>query len=245
METLFISDLHLSPERPEKLELFKRLLTGRARQAAALYILGDLFDHFWVGNDDRTPPNPAIISELLAFAKINKNLFIIRGNRDLMLDANFKAVSGCTLLPDRHVIELDGEKVLLSHGDIFCSKDLGYQRYRRFMETGFTRYVFPRLPYALRIKLSHGLRPLIKKSSIKKSKDIIDVEQVTVERAMLEYGVQQLIHGHTHRPDVHRFQLNGLAATRTVLSDWYVKDSVLVCDKGEQHMMPVEEYLGL
>jgi UDP-2,3-diacylglucosamine hydrolase len=245
METLFISDLHLSPQRPEKLELFKRLLKGRARQAAGLYILGDLFDNFWVGNDDKTAPNPDIISELLAFSKVNENLFIIRGNRDLMLDASFKTVSGCTLLPDKHVIELEGEKILLSHGDIFCSKDIGYQRYRRFMESGFTRYVFPRLPYSVRIKLSHGLRPLIRKSSIKKPKEIIDVEQSTLEQTMLDYDVQYLIHGHTHRPDVHEFQLNGQTATRTVLSDWYVNDSVLVCGKGEQKVMRVEEYLGL
>ena len=245
METLFISDLHLSPQRPEKLELFKRLLRGRARQAAALYILGDLFDDFWVGNDDRTAPNPDIVNELIAFSEINPRLFIIRGNRDLMLDASFKDVSGCTLLADRHVIELDGEKVLLSHGDIFCSNDIGYQRYRRFMQSGFTRFVFPRLPYVLRIKLSHGLRPLIKKSSSKKAQDLIDVDQATVEQAMLDHGVQQLIHGHTHRPDVHEFQLNGEAATRTVLSDWYIDDGVLVCDKGEQKMMRVDEYLGL
>ena len=244
METLFISDLHLSLQRPEKLELFKRLLRGRARQAAALYILGDLFDNFWVGNDDKTPPNPDIISELLAFSKMNKNLFIIRGNRDLMLDGSFKTVSGCTLLPDKHVIELDGEQVLLSHGDIFCSKDIGYQRFRCFMESGFTRYVFPRLPYSVRIKLSHGLRPLIRKSSIKKPKEIIDVEQNTLEQAMIDCDVQQLIHVHTHRPDVHKLQLNGETATRIVLNDWYKNDGVLVCEKGEKKMMRVEDYLG-
>ena len=244
METLFISDLHLSPLRPQKLDLFKRLLQCRARQAAALYILGDLFDDFWVGNDDQTPPNPDIINELLAFSEINKNLFIIRGNRDLMLDETFRDVSGCTLLSDKHVIELDGEKILLSHGDIFCSNDIGYQRYRCFMETGFTRFVFPRLPYALRIKLSHGLRPLIKKSSNKKSKEIIDVDQSTVEQAMLDSDVLHLIHGHTHRPDVHQFLLKGQNATRTVLSDWYVNDSVLVCENGERKMMRVDEYLN-
>jgi len=244
MQTLFISDLHLSPARPQKLDLFKRLLRGRARDAAGLYILGDLFDNFWVGNDDQTPPNPDILEELLAFSEANMNLFIIRGNRDLMLDTTFKNVAGCTLLPDLHVVELEGEKVLLSHGDIFCSKDIGYQRYRRFMETGFTRTVFPRLPYALRIKLSHGLRPLIKKSSIKKAKAIIDVEQATVEQSMIDHDVQHLIHGHTHRPEVHQFQLNDMPATRTVLSDWYVNDGVLVCENGERTMMRIEEYLA-
>jgi UDP-2,3-diacylglucosamine hydrolase len=245
METLFISDLHLSPERPEKIELFKELLQGRARFASALYILGDLFDHFWVGNDDLTPPNPEIISELATYANVNERLYIIRGNRDLMLDASFKDISGCTLLPDKHVITLYGNRILLSHGDIFCSKDLEYQRYRRFMESGFTRFVFPRLPYRLRIKLSHGLRPLIKKSSENKAKEIVDVDQETLEQAMLNFEVQHLIHGHTHKPGVHDFELNGQAASRTVLTDWYESDGILVCNGGEQKMMRVEEYLSL
>lgn len=244
MQTLFISDLHLSPRRAEKIELFKRLLRGRAREAAALYILGDLFEDFWVGNDDLTPPNPDIISELAAFAAVNPNLFFIRGNRELMLDASFRELSGCTLLADRHVVEVDGERLLLAHGDTFCTRDTAYQRYRRFMESTFTRAVFPRLPYALRIKLSHGLRPLIKRSSTQKAAAIIDVAQDSVEQAMLEYGVQHLVHGHTHRPGVHRFQLGGTEATRTVLNDWYEEDGVLVCANGERQLMRVEVYLG-
>lgn len=245
METLFISDLHLSPLRPEKIDLFKDLLQGRARLASSLYILGDLFDHFWVGNDDLTPPNAEIMRELAAYASANDNLYIIRGNRDLMLDSSFKAISGCTVLPDKHVIELQGEKILLSHGDIFCTNDVSYQRYRRFMESGFTRFVFPRLPYFLRIKLAHGLRPLIRKSADRKAMDIIDVDQQTLEQAMQVCGAQQLIHGHTHRPGVHQFELNGQAAARTVLGDWYEGDSVLVCEKGEKKLMRVGEYLSL
>jgi len=245
METLFISDLHLSPDRPEKIELFKELLQGRARLASSLYILGDLFDHFWVGNDDSTPPNPEIVAELAAFASANDNLFIIRGNRDLMLNPSFKDISGCTVLPDQHVIELQGERILLAHGDVFCTLDVGYQRYRRFMESAFTRYVFPRLPYALRIKICHGLRPLIKKSSNKKPAKIIDVEQSSVEQAMRKHDVQQLIHGHTHQPGTHEFELDGKAASRTVLSDWYESDSILVIERGVKKMMRVEEYLGV
>ncbi len=244
METLFISDLHLSPDRPEQIDQFKNLLQGRARLASSLYILGDLFDHFWVGNDDRTPPIPEIINELAGFTSANDNLFIIRGNRDLMLNTSFGEISGCTVLPDKHVIELHGERILLSHGDVFCSRDIEYQRYRRFMESGFTKFVFPRLPYAVRIKLSHGLRPLIKKSSEKKSQAIIDVEQSTVEQIMLELDVRQLIHGHTHKPGAHEFQLKGQMASRIVLPDWYENAGVLVCENGEKELMGVDEYLG-
>ena len=126
MDTLFISDLHLSPERPDKIELFKRLLRGPAIKARALYILGDLFDDFWVGNDDQTLPNPEICAELKQFSRQNSELYIIRGNRDLMMTESFRDISGCQFLPDEHVIEVDGTKLLISHGDLYCTEDIGY-----------------------------------------------------------------------------------------------------------------------
>lgn len=244
MEILFISDLHLSADRPEKLELFQRFMRSRARGAAALYILGDIFDQFWVGNDDNTPPNEEVIAELLSFSKENDQLFIIRGNRDLMLREEFKTLSGATLLPDQHVISLHGEQTLISHGDVYCTLDKGYQRYRGFMESAFTRRVFPALPRCVRLMLSHGLKPLIKKSSVKKDPTIIDVDQSTVEVAMRTHGVTRLIHGHTHRTDVHEFRLDGKNAKRTVLPDWYEEDGVLVCTDSEQKLMRIEDYLS-
>ena len=244
MDTLFISDLHLSPARPGKIELFKRLLRGPALEARALYILGDLFDHFWVGNDDRTPPNPEICQELLAFSEKNKSLFIMRGNRDLMMRDNFSEVSGCSFLPDEKVIEVDGTRLLISHGDLYCTEDVSYQRYRRFINSGFTNFVFPRLPYAVRIRLAHGLRPAFKNASSKKNEAIIDVEQSAVEAAMTRHAVQHLVHGHTHRSGMHEFELGGQPATRTVLPDWYEDDGLLVCRGGERILMRVEEYLG-
>lgn len=244
MDTLFISDLHLSPERPEKIALFKQLLRGPARDARALYILGDLFDNFWVGNDDQTLPNQEVCSELKQLSEHNKQLYIIRGNRDLMLDASFVELSGCTLLEDEQVIEIDGERILISHGDLYCSGDVSYQRYRSFINSGFTQAVFPRLPYKLRIMLAHGLRPAIKKSSSKKAEVIVDVEQASVEAAMTSHKVQHLIHGHTHRSGVHDFELGGLAASRTVLPDWYGGDGVLVCRDGGRKLMRVGEYIN-
>ena len=244
MDTLFISDLHLSPERPDKIELFKRLLRGPAIKARALYILGDLFDDFWVGNDDQTLPNPEICAELKQFSRQNSELYIIRGNRDLMMTESFRDISGCQFLPDEHVIEVDGTKLLISHGDLYCTEDIGYQRYRKFIDSGFTRFVFPRLPYSLRIRLAHGLRPAIKKSSSQKDQSIIDVNQQAVESAMQSRGVQHLVHGHTHRSGVHEFEMDGKAASRTVLPDWYQADGLLVCRDGKRDLMRVEDYLG-
>jgi len=240
---LFISDLHLGPQRPEKLELFKQLLRGPALKAEALYILGDLFDQFWVGNDDRTVPNPEIIDTLHECSSAGTGIFFIRGNRELMLDKGFESLTGCRLLADETVIELDGKKVLLMHGDRLCSGDTRYQFYRRFMESPLTKNLFRKLPYTARIRLSHGLRPWMQSSTLKKPEFIVDVDQATVERFMLDHGVSRLIHGHTHRPDRHPFSLEGANAERIVLGDWYEGDSVLVYREGGYRLMRVRELL--
>ena len=244
MDTLFISDIHLTEQRPDKIQLFTSFLhSPAARESAALYILGDLFEYFWLGNDDRTPPVKKIITELADFTRSGSRVFFIRGNRELMLDKGFEALTGCTVLDDMTVIELDGKKVLISHGDRFCIKDVKYQIYRRFMEREFTRKLFLSFPYGLRTSLVNGLRPFMRRSVMNKPPDIIDVDQTAVASTMRQHGVSELIHGHTHRPGIHQFTLDGQAASRIVLGDWYEHDSVLVCNDGNYKLMRVQEYL--
>ncbi len=241
---LFLSDLHLSTERPDKLDRFRQLLEGPALEAQAVYILGDLFEQFWVGNDDRTPPNPAIVTALQDCNAGGGKLFFLRGNRELMLDDGFAGLTGCRTLADETVIQLGGEPVLLLHGDLLCSGDVRYQRYRRFMESAFTRTVFPKLPYAVRVRLAHGLRPWMRRSSRRKPESIIDVDPRTVIEFMRKHDVTRLIHGHTHRPGKHEFELDGKPAERIVLGDWYEGDSVLVYRDGNYQLTEVEELIS-
>ena len=244
-ETLFISDLHLSPGRAGKLALFERLMSGKALQADAVYILGDLFEDFWAGIDDQTPPAPAIIAMFKIFTGWGGRLFLLRGNRELPLNKDIETATGCTLLNDGTVIDLYGEKVLIMHGDVLCTGDVSYQVYRRFMESPFITRLYLSLPYRLRILLAHGLKPVMKKSAARKARALIDVEQAEIEKQMRAHRVQVLIHGHTHRPGVHSFQLDGREVRRIVLGDWYEKDSVLVCSVRDKKLMRVEEYLQI
>jgi len=244
MDTLFISDLHLSTERPDKIKLFTRFFNGPARSAKAVYILGDLFDDFWVGNDDRTPPADDVIDTLKNYSQVNEQIYIIRGNRDLMLEKSFTSLTGCQLLDDETVIQIDGQAVLIMHGDLLCTKDTKYQAFRSFLERPFIRCLYLRFPYRLRLCLAHGLRPVLKKSSEKKPPQIIDVDQMTVETFMKRHGVNELIHGHTHRAGSHDFKLDGRSARRIVLGDWYDTDSVLVCRDGEKRLVRVQEYIN-
>ena len=242
MQTLFVSDLHLSAERPGKLELFKKLLRGPALNADALYILGDLFET-WAGDDDRTPPHPEIISELSEFTLAGGCLYLMRGNRDYLTGQQFAQETGGQLIEDPALIDLYGTKTLLMHGDTLCTGDIKYQIFRRVVNNRFSIGLFLLFPYSVRQKIWHGIRNVTRRTTARKLPYIIDVHQPAVERIMLQYGVFNLIHGHTHLEAVHEFELNGRTALRYVLSDWYRKDGVLVADKSRLRMMRVEEFI--
>jgi UDP-2,3-diacylglucosamine hydrolase len=241
--TLFISDLHLSLKRPEKLNDFIQLLRGPARNADAVYILGDLFEEFWVGIDDATPPNKEIVSELQEFSRHGPPLYILKGNRELLLDDNFYSMTGAIKLSDRVVINLNGKRVLLMHGDLLCTSDYKYQRFRQFMVNPIIKTTIKILPYSLRIWLSHGLKPAMNRSVMEKPEKIMDVEQSEVELTMQKNTVTELIHGHTHRPCVHQFEIAGVINQRIVLGDWYSQAQILVCKEDARRLVPVSEYL--
>jgi UDP-2,3-diacylglucosamine hydrolase len=243
VETIFFSDLHLSPVRPGKLELFRRLLQGPARKAESLYLLGDLFEQFWVGNDDRTPPNEEILAAMRDCAAAGPKCRILRGNRDLMLDAGFTALTGWQLLPDRNVIQVFGENVLIMHGDLLCTRDSGYQAFRAFMENPRIRWLYLAFPYALRILLAHGLRPFLRRTAAGKPPEIIDVEPGAVRREMENAGVAKLIHGHTHRPGTYPVALAHQTGSRVVLGDWYETGQILVCNHEQWRLINIEDFL--
>lgn len=243
MTTLFISDLHLCAERPQKLELFKQLLRGPARKAKSLYILGDLFEA-WAGDDDSTPPHEEIISELADFSRAGHKFFIMRGNRDYLLSRHFAEKTGGHLLNDETQITLNGENILLMHGDTLCTEDIRYQIFRRIINNVASRNIFMCFPYKLRTKVWHKIRSATKKSAKNNSGYLIDVYQPTVEKMMKKHDTVCLVHGHTHRQAVHKFRLDGKDATRIVLGDWIRGDSVLVADKEGLRLVGVNEYLN-
>lgn len=242
MATLFISDLHLGGERPQQLELFRQFMAGPARRAEALYILGDLIEA-WAGDDDPTPPHPWLIEILQNYTAAGGWLYVMRGNRDFLMGERFCDETGAILLADPSVIELNGRRVLIMHGDLLCTQDRSYQRYRRLVQSAAFQKTFLLIPLGLRLGIAHGFRRLTKNLSRSKPAMITDVDQKAVESTMREHGVQLLIHGHTHRPGMHDFELDGQPARRIVLGDWYEQDSVLVSDEQGERLVRVGELL--
>ena len=216
---LLISDLHLQEERPDITRAFLDLIAGRARDAQALYILGDFFE-VWIGDDAMSPFQRSICQALRELSDSGTPIFLMHGNRDFMIGRAFCKAAGCTLLPDPSVVELNGEPVLLMHGDSLCTRDEGYIRMRRYLRHPLTLFVLRHLPKSTRRKLARKLRNESQNQTRMKANDIVDVTPEEVPRVMEHFGVRTLIHGHTHRPAIHKLQIGDQAARRIVLGDW-------------------------
>ena len=230
--TLFISDLHLSDERPEITALFSHFLQTDAARAEALYILGDLFE-VWLGDDAVLPAYRPVMEGIRALTDSGVPVYLMHGNRDFLIGEDFVRQTGCRLLPDPALIDLDGNRTLLMHGDTLCTDDVEYQRFRSQVRNPDTRREFLARPIDERIAVAKYYRRESRERSSRKAEEIMDVNQSAVMDVMREHGVYRLIHGHTHRPAVHSFTLDSHAAQRIVLGDWYEQGSILRCGGGE------------
>lgn len=226
MTVLFASDLHLDAGRPQITRDFLALLAGEARQAEALYLLGDLFEA-WVGDDDPGEPGASVCAALHELADSGVPVFLMRGNRDFLYGQRIAERTGARLLPDPCVIDLQGEPVLLMHGDLLCSDDATYQAFRRQVRDPDWQAGFLAQPLPARQAFAAQARAASRAHQSGIAEAISDVTPATVERTMLRYGVTRLIHGHTHRPGIHRLVVGGRGATRIVLGDWYDQGSLL------------------
>jgi UDP-2,3-diacylglucosamine hydrolase len=231
--TYFISDLHLIPSQPQLFTLLHDFLNSIKSNAEALYILGDLFE-FWIGDDiiekSAGKPYAGVIQQLRSLSESGVKIFFTQGNRDFLAQQKFADAIGGVLLADEKVINLYGTPTLLMHGDTLCTDDLSYQRLRKIFRNKIIQKIYLSLSPDRRSRIAGNTRKIIKNKTPKKAYKIVDVNQQEVERVMKNASVQQLIHGHTHRPAIHKFDLNGVTAKRIVLSDWTDKARFLRVD---------------
>ena len=232
MATLFVSDLHLDPDRPAATELFGRFLDDEARGAESLYILGDLFEA-WVGDDDPSETGAFAAGKLRALADSGVPAFFIRGNRDFLLGEGYARRAGMAILPDPAVVVLHGTPTLILHGDLLCTDDSAYQQFRaqtrdpRWQAQFLSQPLDARLAFAAQARAASKARygELVASGQ---SETITDVAPATVQEWFRRYGIARMIHGHTHRPAVHD---EGGGNSRIVLGDWYEHGSVLRIDR--------------
>jgi UDP-2,3-diacylglucosamine hydrolase len=218
--SLFASDLHLDSEAPWAIDAFLAFLDGPARSAEALYLLGDLFE-VWVGDDDDNADNVRACEGLARLTASGVAVYALHGNRDFLLGEGFARRTGVKLLPDPVLIDLYGTPTLLSHGDVFCTEDFSYQELRSIVRKPGWQRRFLSLSLAARRDLASAARAGSKAHTQRTVPTIMDVNPEAVSRAMRATGARRLIHGHTHRPAVHPFVVDGVSAERVVLAPWY------------------------
>jgi UDP-2,3-diacylglucosamine hydrolase len=231
MHTYLISDLHLTPERPQITKAFFDFLSYKAPSAERLYILGDLFE-FWIGDDagSMLGADP-ILDAMSAISKVC-DCYFIAGNRDFLVRETFTERTGFKILKDETIIDLYGAKTLLLHGDSLCTDDLAHQQFRTQMVKnsvfcdGFLQLTIPE-----RIEQAKQARVQSNEHKSEVSMGIMDVTENAVINAFKKHEVYQMIHGHTHRQDVHEYQIDNNKMTRYVLGDWHLSNSIMRADE--------------
>jgi len=234
--TLFISDLHLSDERPAISERFYRFLAEVAAHAEALYVLGDLFD-YWIGDDELTADDGdrmarGVADGLRTLAQAGVAVHVMRGNRDFLLGERFLAAAGARSLPDPSIVTIDRLETLLMHGDTLCTDDHAYQRFRAEVRGRGWQERFLGMPLAMRRTRAMELRAASERDKRAKPPEVMDVSHTAVLEALQHHHVVRLIHGHTHRPARHDLEVGGRRCERWVLPDWYERGGYLVAEHG-------------
>jgi len=226
MTTLLLSDIHL-PNQPSPLHAaFAGFLAGPARRAQTVYILGDLFE-YWISDDVGQREYGPEFTALRALTDSGVRVRFMHGNRDFMVGKHFAAATGVELLHDPLPLDLAGVPTLLSHGDIFCTDDIAYQRWRRFSRNPLAQAIYKLLPESVHRRIASTARS----GSESKPSVIMDVNEAAVRQAFVQYDVRRIIHGHTHRPAEHAYDIDGRACERIVLADWRPQRlEYLVCD---------------
>lgn len=236
MTTLFIADLHLQTEEPAITAGFLRFLRDEAHSADALYILGDLFEA-WIGDDDPNPLHREIATAIKSLTGSGVPCYFIHGNRDFLVGKRFALESGMQLLPETHVLDLYGRRVLIMHGDTLCTDDVGYQNFRTKVHTPWIQKLFLTLPLLIRRRIALKMRNGSKTANSSKSMAIMDVNTQAVIAAMEAHHVQWLIHGHTHRPAIHPLTVNGKIAHRAVLGAWHTHGSMIKVTQNDVELL--------
>ena len=235
MTTLFISDLHLDDGRPETTSWLLKFLKTEAADAQALYILGDLFE-FWLGDDVPSQCSTTVATALARLHDQGVACYFMHGNRDFLLGDEYAERAGMSLLAEEFVVDLYGEPVLLMHGDSLCTDDVPYQQFRKLVRKPAWQDDFLSKTPAERLQIALQARDASAEHKDNIEMQIMDVNQFQVGAAFERHAVQKLIHGHTHRPATHDLEVNGAAAQRIVLGDWYTQGSVLRVDAGHYEL---------
>ena len=211
MKRLFASDLHLCDPDEAAFRTFAALMAEAAGRMDEIYLLGDLCE-VWVGDDDDGPLARSFVS-VLARAAEQARVFVMAGNRDFLFGGRFARVAGVRLIPDPFRVD---DSILVAHGDAYCTDDTEYQQTRQLLRSPeWQRDILAR-SLTERRALADAMRAQSRATNANKAASIMDVSRSAVDGVMCHEGASVLVHGHTHRPGIHRHDWG----RRYVLGAW-------------------------
>ena len=226
MATYFISDLHLERIESPITNIFTAFLDD-LNQNDSLYILGDLFES-WIGDDNVSELSQYISDRLLMLSERDISIAIMHGNRDFLIGEDFCKASSIKLINDPRIIEIDTKKVMLTHGDELCTDDKEYQAFRSVVRNPLWQKDFLNFPISKREKIAGEAKDASKDSKENKAMEIMDVNTDAVLKAFNDHDIEIMIHGHTHRPNIHKVSNEGKNLTRYVLGDWSKNSAIIL-----------------
>ena len=238
MVQLFVSDLHLEESRPEITRAFFRLLDKLQNKFSELYLLGDIFE-VWLGDDTPSPVADQLSQRLASLSEHGIRIFLMHGNRDFLLGEAFASRCKASLIHEPYLLQVAGKQAVLLHGDALCTQDIEYQAFRKLVRDPRWQADFLAKPLNERIAIGRQLRDKSQESAKEKSEYLMDVTPNEVESMMLDLSVELMIHGHTHRPAVHKLTLDNKPCTRMVLGDWYTQGWYILADQQRVELTPL------
>ncbi|OGV40926.1 MAG: UDP-2,3-diacylglucosamine diphosphatase [Legionellales bacterium RIFCSPHIGHO2_12_FULL_42_9] len=239
LDAVFISDLHLNSCEPQLISRFDAFIAWALDNTRAVYVLGDLF-HVWAGDDCVDAWSLAIAHQFQHLAGRGIQLYFMPGNRDFLLGSSFAKQAGFQLLHDPTVITLDGQSILLAHGDAYCILDKAHQRFRCLTRNAWFMSFFLSIPAKWRARLVGKVRAQSQRNR-NKSPLVWDVVPKALIKDMRCYHLHTLIHGHIHKPGLRQHQRDDGNYRQFVLSDWDDTPQILIYNKttGFEFIQPI------
>ena len=158
MKTYFVSDVHLGLQVGDPADRERRFvdfLRGLPQDTGSLYLLGDIWD-FWYEYRDVVPKGYVrVFAALQDLIDRGVKVFFFQGNHDVWTYRYFEEL-GMVKLVQPSVVEIDGKKFCLGHGDGLGPVPFGYRFLRGLFHSRVAQFLFSLLHPWIAFGLGNG-----------------------------------------------------------------------------------------
>jgi UDP-2,3-diacylglucosamine hydrolase len=231
VKAVFISDIHLRSEKDSRYERMLAFLEQLQGDVDDLFIAGDFFDFWFCRDGDIYPPFQEVVGKLLELRNRGIRLHLFEGNHDFSLGPCLFEKDHVDVFQEWAEFTLDGERMLISHGDTVDTSNVRYMVLRKILRSRAFGRVESLLPARLLWKIA-ALSSSISKGLTIESRTVLAEKMKAFARQKFEEGFDAVILGHCHLPLLEQYEIGGRRKTFAVLGDWIDHYSYLLFEKG-------------